>query len=84
MSERRLEPIKRLALAMIKQSIRDVRNYKQRINNKKMPTWNKNIATINHDEAMKWFNERSDEPFGYGWCLYVTGLNPRDVRKAIS
>lgn len=35
-------------------------------------------------EALAWFNERSMAPFGYGWCLEQSGMNPNDIRKGIN
>lgn len=34
--------------------------------------------------ALKWFNERSGEVFGYGWCLSVSGMNPNVIRAKIN
>lgn len=33
--------------------------------------------------ALAWFNERSVEPFGYGWCLWLSEQNPNAIRRAI-
>jgi len=35
-------------------------------------------------DIIKWFDARSQEPMGYGWCLSVSGANPNSVRKLIT
>lgn len=37
-----------------------------------------------HDSAIQWFNERSTEPFGYGWALEYSSANPNAVRHSIN
>ena len=34
-------------------------------------------------DALKWFNDRHTTPFGYGWCLQQSGMNPNDIRYGI-
>lgn len=34
-------------------------------------------------ELLDWFNRRSMAPFGYGWCLTQSGMNPNDIRRGI-
>jgi hypothetical protein len=36
------------------------------------------------EETIAWFKQRSTEPFGYGWCLNLTGYNPNALRKYIN
>lgn len=35
-------------------------------------------------DALDWFNERSQEVWGYGWCLSVSRLPPSFVRAKIN
>jgi hypothetical protein len=37
-----------------------------------------------HNEILNWFNIRSQAPFGYGWCLEQSGMNPNDIRLGIN
>lgn len=36
------------------------------------------------ESIMRWFNDRQQVPFGYGWCLSITGANPNAVRERIN
>ena len=36
------------------------------------------------NESLLWFNERSQNVFGYGFCLRRTGFNPNNIRKLIN
>ena len=37
-----------------------------------------------YEEALRWFNARMTEVFGYGWCLQQTSLNPNTIRREIN
>ena len=64
-----------LAQQTIVQALADVRGYSHRARD-----WDGKCRR----EAMAWFNERSTKPFGYGWCLEVSGMNPNAIRDAIN
>jgi len=70
--------VKKMATEVIILSLRDI---------EKKPNGDKsNSASIirNKECAIRWFNERSVDPFGYGWCLEYSELNPNLVRKIIN
>ncbi|MCK9544589.1 MAG: hypothetical protein M0R03_21420 [Novosphingobium sp.] len=41
-------------------------------------------ALKRYNKNVWWFKERSQEPFGYGWCLDITGINPNKIRELIN
>jgi len=70
--------VKKMATEIITLGLRDI---------KKKPNGNKtnrNKIKMNKELSIKWFNERSQEPFGYGWCLQYSELNPNLIRKLIN
>ena len=63
--------IREIAREMICQALKDVKGvYRQQAACRK--------------EALAWFRDRSERPFGYGWCLYYSGLNPKTLREQIT
>ena len=38
----------------------------------------------NKKSALEWFNRRDTSPFGYGWCLKYTKINPNMIRRYIN
>jgi hypothetical protein len=34
--------------------------------------------------ALRWFNEREQGVFGYGWCLVRSSANPNQIRTVIN
>ena len=42
------------------------------------------LVRRNNKSSLRWFNERSQDFGGYGWCLITTGLNPNFIRKIIN
>jgi len=77
--------ISKMAAETILVSLADIRRW----SDMKKPKCKKDIClnvvrTRYKNMALKWFNERSDGPFGYGWCLVLTGYNPNQIRKLIN
>ena len=73
--------ISRLASDMIRVSLNDIKRGSQ-FTNSKSDTFLRNYR--DKENALRWFNERSTSPFGYGWCLQYSGINPNLVRKTIN
>jgi hypothetical protein len=68
--------IKRLSAEMIMLAIKDFH-----------PGKNKDDRMgreLSRDLAVKWFNDRDDTMFGYGFCLEYSELNPNSLRKLIN
>ena len=70
---------KALARAVIYQSLKDLKRQPHKRTRREQA---KEIEQ-NKVDARKWFDERNEVPFGYGWCLGVTGLRPNLIRKEI-
>lgn len=75
------EKAKREEIAQIKRKIENKKLLKKAID-KKFSF--QQMLVENAFEAIHWFNERLTTPFGYGWCLEQSGMNPNDVRIGIN
>ena len=64
-----------LAEDTIHQALLDVRGY---------PLRSKQTNEKLRKEALAWFNDGSDKPFGYRWCLGLSGSNPNGIRQQIN
>jgi len=38
---------------------------------------------VRREEAKEWFEQRSDEPMGYLWCLSLANANGAQIRRAV-
>lgn len=65
---------KEMSVETIRLALLDIKKYKKSNSPEK-----KHLA----DSAIAWFNERSQKPFGYGWCLVHSNINPNAVRSVI-
>ena len=73
----------RMAFDCIKGALTDIRKLKN-LDKRVFRGREKKVFEDNGKNAIKWFNERSEEIFGYGWCLHYSRLNPNSIRKIIN
>lgn len=70
---------KRMAADMICLSLKELQAPRKRgVNHPE------SLQQARREEAYKWFQERSDKPFGYLWCLSLCEQNGAMIRRAVN
>jgi len=70
---------RRMAADLIIQSLKDLQKPRERGVNHPME-----LQEARREEAKHWFDDRSDTPFGYLWCLTLCEQNGAMIRKAVN
>ena len=71
---------KALACEMIMLALSDLENFGVH----RMRFWESTEHTEFAKDALCWFKQRLTTPFGYGWCLAQSEMNPNLIRRVIN
>jgi len=81
---------KNMALAMLELNLKDYKGNPEVVKSledasRKNLDWDKDTKIFNlkkrYCEALKWFEDKSQETFGYYWCLEHAEFNPNRINE---